>query len=110
MTAIFVLLYVLGNVSDMGSNFWLSDWSNDASSADKTGQKSKYFRLGIYALLGFSKCKFFRLFVVVVVVRFASLCSFISTDRVYNYFSFHFVFGKRMLRGHVHKGHQDNAQ
>lgn len=47
----------------MSSNFWLSDWSNDVAKANKTEpQKSKYFRLGIYALFGFSKCKFKKKF------------------------------------------------
>ena len=57
MTAIFIVLYLLSYASDMGSNFWLSDWSNevDASGPEKS-QKSKAYRLSVYALLGFSKC------------------------------------------------------
>lgn len=55
ITGIFILLYLLSHASDMASNFWLSDWSNDAASPHQ-GQKSKHFRLAIYACLGFSKC------------------------------------------------------
>nr|UOU03338.1 ATP-binding cassette subfamily C1-7 [Brachionus rubens] len=59
--AIFVLLYILSTVSDMSSNFWLSKWSNKASSKgfnetlETSNQNSRYFQLGIYAALGFSK-------------------------------------------------------
>lgn len=60
LSLLFVLLYVLSSASDMGSNFWLSDWSNEVAKRNQTmePQKSKYFRLGIYALLGFSKCEY----------------------------------------------------
>ncbi len=40
---------------DMATNYWLSDWSNEATDIAKA-QSNKYFRLGIYAVFGLSKC------------------------------------------------------
>jgi ATP-binding cassette, subfamily C (CFTR/MRP), member 2 len=61
----FLLMYVLSNLADMGSSFWLSDWSDDAIrnrsdlnatlNSTRTEVKSNFYRLAIYSLLGLSK-------------------------------------------------------
>ena len=59
----FLLMYVLSNLADMGSSFWLSDWSDDAlknkSTLNETNLninvKSNLYRLAIYSALGLSK-------------------------------------------------------
>jgi len=56
LTVSSVLAFSLVNVGSIGSNFWLSDWSNDANNKEKV-QDDKFFRLAIYALLGFAQCK-----------------------------------------------------
>ncbi|CAF0716991.1 unnamed protein product, partial [Brachionus calyciflorus] len=74
LSFIFIFLYMLSTASDMGSSYWLSNWSNEASrnknklleiysnfsnysnlTKESTVDQSRFFRLGIYALLGFSK-------------------------------------------------------
>ena len=62
LSLVFFLMYVLSNLADMGSSFWLSDWSNDAilndtdfTNTTRPEVKSKFFRLGIYSALGLSK-------------------------------------------------------
>ena len=63
LSVLFFLMYVLSNLADMGSSFWLSDWSNDAlknSSISKDNRSesvvySKFFRLAVYSSLGLSK-------------------------------------------------------
>lgn len=72
LSAIFIVMYILSTSSDMASSFWLSSWSNKVDQqksdiANKTmpnDENSKFFQLGIYATLGFSKCKraFFSFF------------------------------------------------
>ena len=56
MSAVFLLLYILSHVCDISASFWLSDWSNDAIEDPKAAINKKYFRLTVYAVLGFSKC------------------------------------------------------
>lgn len=51
LSGVFLLLRFLSYTSGVGSNFWLSDWSNDAQLEE--GATSKYYRLAIYALLSF---------------------------------------------------------
>nr|APD26530.1 ATP-binding cassette transporter subfamily C member 1 X7 protein [Brachionus koreanus] len=63
LSAIFILMYILSMASDMASSFWLSDWSNKvdqekstlANNSTLSSENSKFFRLGVYASLGFSK-------------------------------------------------------
>ena len=54
---IFVVFYLSSNAADVGSNFWLSSWSDETKNATLAEQK-KFYRLGIYALLGFLQCLF----------------------------------------------------
>ena len=63
----FLLMYVLSNLADMGSSFWLSDWSDDAiknksilndTNSDnykKFDVSSNFYRLAVYSALGLSK-------------------------------------------------------
>nr|QNH67882.1 ATP-binding cassette transporter subfamily C member 1 X7 [Brachionus rotundiformis] len=63
LSAIFILMYIMSMGSDMASSFWLSNWSNKvdqekSNSLNQTlvsDEKTKFFYLGIYATLGFSK-------------------------------------------------------
>ena len=58
-------MFVLSNLADMSSSFWLSDWSNDAVSkisifanntnTTRSEPMSKFYRLGIYSILGLTK-------------------------------------------------------
>jgi hypothetical protein len=43
--------------ANISSSFWLSDWSNEAEKNPEKAIKTKYFRLSVYALLGFLECK-----------------------------------------------------
>ncbi|XP_074089273.1 ATP-binding cassette sub-family C member 2 [Macrotis lagotis] len=55
---IFILLAYMGNsVAFMGSNFWLSEWTNDAQKySNQTYPTSERdLRIGIYAVLGFAQ-------------------------------------------------------
>lgn len=71
ISAIFILMYILSMSSDMASSFWLSDWSNRADKEKNTilhnnksvsfDENSRFFRLGIYAFLCFSKCEYFSI-------------------------------------------------
>ncbi|XP_053393099.1 multidrug resistance-associated protein 1-like isoform X5 [Mercenaria mercenaria] len=58
LSVLTVLFYILYNAANLYSNIWLSDWSNDATNYDLTGNftvdtKQRDLRLGIYGLLGF---------------------------------------------------------
>nr|QNH67946.1 ATP-binding cassette transporter subfamily C member 1 X7 [Brachionus plicatilis] len=63
LSAIFIIMYILSVGCDMASSFWLSDWSNKADQEKSNAlnatisrdETTKFFRLGIYASLGFSK-------------------------------------------------------
>ncbi len=65
LIVIFFLMFVLSNLADMSSSFWLSDWSNDAVSkisifanntnTTRSEPMSKFYRLGIYSALGLTK-------------------------------------------------------
>nr|QUF59452.1 ATP-binding cassette transporter Abcc1-7 [Brachionus angularis] len=54
LSFLFFFLFLLSYASDMSSNYWLTEWSNEAN-LEPSARKSKFFRLGIYSLLGFSK-------------------------------------------------------
>jgi hypothetical protein len=51
-TAAAVFIAGLSTTAQIGSNVWLGQWSNDA----KNGENNTFWRLGIYALLGFTQC------------------------------------------------------
>jgi ATP-binding cassette subfamily C (CFTR/MRP) protein 1 len=51
LMVIFLILYVLSNISLIGSNLWLSDWSNDARKGDDT-IVSRNMRLIIFTIIG----------------------------------------------------------
>ena len=57
----FLLMYVLSNLADMGSNLWLSDWSDDAikttnnNNNSSTIYKSNFYRLAVYSGLSLAK-------------------------------------------------------
>ena len=53
LTGFFLLLKLLSYASNVASNFWLSDWANEARANPELALESKFFRLGIYALLSF---------------------------------------------------------
>ena len=58
LCVVFLMLLLGGHACDMGSNYWLSDWSNDeAVATTESHNAAKYRRLAIYSALGFSKCK-----------------------------------------------------
>ena len=44
-----ILFYISSNACSVASNFWLSEWSDDATSDDPM---STEYRLGVYGLLG----------------------------------------------------------
>jgi len=56
LNLIFILLCILSNLCDMASDFWLKDWSDETQKNADSALKNKYFRLFIYALLGFMYC------------------------------------------------------
>ncbi|XP_048248325.1 multidrug resistance-associated protein 1-like isoform X3 [Haliotis rufescens] len=55
LSAIILLFYLLYNAASIGSNVWLSDWSNDAERFNHTNTAQRDMRLGVYAALGFSQ-------------------------------------------------------
>jgi hypothetical protein len=55
MSFIFLSLYILSYVSDMGSNYWLSNWSNNVADDKKNANKQKFYYLAVYASLGVGK-------------------------------------------------------
>lgn len=57
VSIVFVLLYIMSSVSDMGSNYWLSSWSDQVTADRETANRRKFYYLTIYASLGVSKCK-----------------------------------------------------
>jgi ATP-binding cassette, subfamily C (CFTR/MRP), member 1 len=59
LTATFFSSFVLSTILLIGSNFWLSNWSNNATINDSLRQKLYYF--GVYVSTGFFSC-FFILF------------------------------------------------
>jgi len=54
ITIAFIASQVLSYGASMASSYWLSDWSNESSN-EAIALRNKYFRLGIYSLLGFLK-------------------------------------------------------
>ena len=55
MTIIFLFFFVLSLAALAGSNFWLSEWSNDSKDALKA-EENKYYRLTVYLVLGLLQC------------------------------------------------------
>ena len=55
MALLIVLFYVSANACSVGSNFWLSAWSDDMPVNGTYEAKQRNIRLGVYALLGFSQ-------------------------------------------------------
>ncbi|XP_025086070.1 multidrug resistance-associated protein 1-like isoform X1 [Pomacea canaliculata] len=53
LSVIIVVLYILYDAANIGSNVWLSDWSNDARNPNKTSDSEhRNMRLGVYGALG----------------------------------------------------------
>jgi hypothetical protein len=50
------VLFVLSNVFDIASNYWLSAWSDQSRDEQKS---SKFYRIVVYFVLGFAKSKRF---------------------------------------------------
>ncbi|XP_067673483.1 multidrug resistance-associated protein 1-like isoform X3 [Haliotis asinina] len=55
LSAVILLFYLLYNAANIGSNVWLSDWSNDAQRYNHTDPAQRDMRLGVYGALGFSQ-------------------------------------------------------
>lgn len=63
-TALFVSLYILSQLSDIGSQFWLSAWSDESKSKSimmannqtNSSNNNRFYRLGIYASFGLGVC------------------------------------------------------
>ena len=47
-----IMLYILNNSAAVYANFWLSDWSNDATVNLTVATKQRDMRLGVYGALG----------------------------------------------------------
>lgn len=56
LSVLFLALYLGSHASDICSNFWLSAWADETRNAS-VAEPKKFFRLGVYASLGFSECK-----------------------------------------------------
>ncbi len=56
LSLIFLILFITSELSDLFSDFWLKDWSDETEKNAQLALKNKYFRLLIYALLGFMYC------------------------------------------------------
>jgi ABC-type multidrug transport system fused ATPase/permease subunit len=56
LSLIFLILFITSELSDLFSDFWLKDWSDETQKNADSALKNKYFRLFIYALLGFMYC------------------------------------------------------
>ena len=57
LTVFLLIFFVLSNTASLGSNIWLSEWSNDAYRNNTNNTEiHKSYRLGVYALLGFVQC------------------------------------------------------
>ena len=52
MIVIYFILYSLGNMAQIGSSFWLSNWTNNSDLAST----DQFFQFGIFALLGVINC------------------------------------------------------
>lgn len=56
LSLVFILLCLGSYGSDLASDFWLKEWSDEVKDNPEGSIKNKYFRLAIYALLGFLYC------------------------------------------------------
>ncbi len=55
LTGLSVILFSIVNIGSIGSNVWLSEWSNDAKNPSLASD-NKMYRLIVYAALGFAQC------------------------------------------------------
>ena len=53
LSVIFLALYLGSHAADIGSNFWLSKWTNNF----KNDQSDKIYNFGIYVAFGFGSCE-----------------------------------------------------
>lgn len=53
LTIFFLMFRVMGYSSNVASNFWLSDWADEAALNPHKALQSKYYRLAVYAGLNF---------------------------------------------------------
>lgn len=54
LSIIIIAFYFLYNAASIGSNMWLSDWSNDALYFNTTHDTAhRNMRLGVYGAIGF---------------------------------------------------------
>ena len=63
ISIIFIILYILSYVSDMGKNYWLSNWSNKVADNKEDANKIKFYYLGVYAAFGISSCKYLQIII-----------------------------------------------
>ncbi|XP_076324180.1 multidrug resistance-associated protein 1-like isoform X3 [Tachypleus tridentatus] len=64
--------YALSQAFNLGTNLWLSEWSNDAADPEKaTDQKLRNLRLGVYGALGGGETVF--IFIATLVLNLATL-------------------------------------
>jgi len=59
LTGLSVVLFSIVNIGSIGSNVWLSEWSNDAKNPE-LASSNKMFRLAVYAALGNYKFFYFK--------------------------------------------------
>lgn len=52
-----VIFYIFANAASVGSNIWLSEWSNDEVINGTQDIPLRNMRLGVYAALGFGQGK-----------------------------------------------------
>lgn len=58
LSAIYLVIFSLGNVFSILANYWLSYWSNKSQNDPKFGEDNKYFYYLIFVLLGTLQCLF----------------------------------------------------
>lgn len=69
------LMYFIQNVAFIGSNFWLSDWTNDADASllnnNTAPRMSVDVRVGVFGALGVAqgKWEFFSAVVIIAVLK-----------------------------------------
>jgi hypothetical protein len=57
LSLVFILLCLASNGCDMASDFWLKDWADETQNKPIYALSQKFYRLAIYAILGFLYCK-----------------------------------------------------
>ena len=73
MALLIVLFYVSANACSVGSNFWLSAWTDDVPVNGTYDPRQRNLRLGIYALLGFSQGEYLGSGFVIVCLNYLAL-------------------------------------